>query len=204
MAKDLSQSSDSTSVSLISRLRRQEPDAWVRLSRIYGPLVYRWCRRAGVHPDDTADVVQEVFRAVAKSIDGFRRENDSDSFRGWLFGITRFKVNDHFRSLAKRPDAAGGTTMQQQFAQIPELDEASSHRITSVDDQSLVVREVLKLIRGEFEEKSWQAFWRTTIDGQTSTDAAAELNMTPNAVRQAKYRILQRLRRELEEMDDLP
>ncbi len=203
MSNDISHSRDSTSVSLIRRLRQREPDAWVRLSRIYGPLVYRWCRRAGVRPGDTADVVQEVFRAVANSIDGFRRKNEGDSFRGWLFGITRFKIQDHFRSLAKRPDAAGGTTMQQRLAQVPEWDEASSPSITSGDDHSLVVREALKLIRGEFTEKNWQAFWRTTIDGQTSTDAAAELDMTANAVRQAKYRVLRRLRRELEEMEDL-
>ncbi len=202
LAGDASRSSSTTSVSLLRRLRCQDPDAWVRLSRIYGPLVYRWCRRAGVSADEAADVVQEVFQAVAKGIHGFRHGNDGDSFRGWLFGIARFKINDHFRGLARRPDAVGGTAMQQRLAQVPELDEASAASITSGDDQSLVVREALNLIRPEFEDKNWQAFWRTTIDGQRSSDVAAELDMTANAVRQAKYRVLRRLRRELEGLDD--
>ncbi len=199
MATDLSQTSSSTSVSLIRRLRDKDPDAWSRLTRIHGPLVYRWCRRAGLRTDDTADVVQDVFRAVAVGIGGFRRQREGDSFRGWLFGITRNKVNDHFRRAAARPEAAGGAEVLHQLAQVALPDQPSEN---TVDDRSLVVREALGLIRTEFEEKNWQAFWRTTVDGQTSTDVAAELGMAAGAVRQAKYRVLRRLRRELEELDD--
>jgi hypothetical protein len=40
-------------------------------------------------------------------------------------------------------------------------------------------------------------FWRTVIDGQSSPQIAADLGLTPHAVRQATYRVLQRLRAEL-------
>jgi RNA polymerase sigma-70 factor (ECF subfamily) len=53
------------------------------------------------------------------------------------------------------------------------------------------------LIRNEFEERSWQAFWRMAVGGRTANDVAAELSMSPGAVRVAKSRVLRRLREEL-------
>ena len=50
------------------------------------------------------------------------------------------------------------------------------------------------MIQSDFEQSTWQAFWRTTVDHQTAPDVANELNMSPGAVRQAKHRVLARLR----------
>jgi RNA polymerase sigma-70 factor (ECF subfamily) len=103
----------SASDSLFRRLRAREGAAWHRLVRLYGPVVYGWCRRAGLQEADAADVGQEVFAAVAGGIDAFRRDRPGDSFRGWLWGITRHKVNDLWRRRAGQPDGAGGSGAQQ-------------------------------------------------------------------------------------------
>jgi RNA polymerase sigma-70 factor (ECF subfamily) len=190
--------SQSTSLSLVRRLKKRDQQAWSRLVRIYGPLVYRWCRRAGVPAQDAADVAQEVFQAVATGIDGFQRERDGDFFRGWLYGITRHKVNDYFRRRAG-PVPAGGSSAQQRLEAValPEPDEsqiaADTHRM---------LHAALDSIRGEFEEHNWQAFWRTAVEQQSAADVARDLGLTSAAVRQAKFRVLRRLRRELEELDD--
>jgi RNA polymerase sigma-70 factor (ECF subfamily) len=55
----------------------------------------------------------------------------------------------------------------------------------------------LDAIRGEFEPRTWQAFWKTTVEGRAPKDVAAELAMSAGAVRVAKSRVLQRLRAEL-------
>src|SRR5262245_64357028 len=102
--------SPSLGASLLERLRAGQPGAWERLARLYGETVYGWCRRAGVPEADAADVSQEVFAAVARHIDDFRRERPGDSFRGWLWTITRNKVRDHFRRRAEQARAAGETT----------------------------------------------------------------------------------------------
>ncbi|MEZ6101764.1 MAG: hypothetical protein R3E01_22750 [Pirellulaceae bacterium] len=44
---------------------------------------------------------------------------------------------------------------------------------------------------------TWDAFWRTAVLGQATADVADELGMTAAAVRKAKSRTLQRLRRQL-------
>src|SRR2546429_459226 len=104
--------SGSTSPSLLARARANQPAAWEQLVDLYAPLVYHWCRRAALGPEDTADVFQEVFRAVARNLSDFRREREGDTFRGWLRTITRNKVRDHYRRHQEGPQAIGGTDAQ--------------------------------------------------------------------------------------------
>lgn len=189
----------SISSTLLQRVKQQRPEAWERLVDLYGPIVYRWCRQSGLRREDAADVVQEVFRAVARQIGSFRRDRPGDSFTGWLGTITRNKVRDHFRRGQDRPDARGGTDAQVQLQQIPEppdFSEATSRQ----EVHSLLSRRALDLVRAEFENRTWEAFWRATVDGQTAAHIAEDLGMTVNAVYKAKSRVLRRLRRELGEL----
>jgi RNA polymerase sigma-70 factor (ECF subfamily) len=91
-------SAPSTSSSLLRRVREHDQDAWRRLSDLYGPVIYNWCRRAGLQPADASDATQDVFRGVMTGIAQLRHGQPGDSFRGWLSAITRYKVQDHFRS----------------------------------------------------------------------------------------------------------
>jgi RNA polymerase sigma-70 factor (ECF subfamily) len=55
----------------------------------------------------------------------------------------------------------------------------------------------LELIRSSFEERTWNAFWLTTIDEQPTADVSAKLGMSLGAVYVAKSRVLAKLREEL-------
>jgi RNA polymerase sigma-70 factor (ECF subfamily) len=191
----LSDAAGSTSTSLLQRLRAREPAAWEQLCRLYGPLVYRWARSSGLQDTDAADVVQEVFRSVTGSLERFHREGPTDSFRGWLWGITRNKLRDHFRARAAHPAGAGGSDAQQQLLEVPDAPPDSTSE--AVNPDAVLVHRALALIQVEFEARTWRAFWRSAVDGEAAGDIAKELGMTPRAVRQAKYRVLRRLRQEL-------
>ena len=110
----------SISTSLLGRVKAGEGEAWRRLVELYAPLLYEWCRRRGLQAEDAADVAQEVFAAVARNIESFRRDRPGDSFRGWLWTITRSKIRDHFRRFKGQPEAQGGTDAQLRLAEIPE------------------------------------------------------------------------------------
>jgi RNA polymerase sigma-70 factor (ECF subfamily) len=173
---------------------------WDRLARLYTPLVYRWARQAGLQANDAADVVQEVFRSVATAIADFDRTRANTNFRGWLWTITRNKVRDHFRWLAKQPTAAGGSTAYRQWQQLAEA--LPEELPQTPEDDGGVARRAIEMIRVEFEQRTWQAFWQSAVDGRPTDEIAAELGMTTKAVRQAKYRVLHRLRLELEGLLD--
>jgi RNA polymerase sigma-70 factor, ECF subfamily len=52
---------NSTSATLLQRLRQpNQPAAWERFVGLYTPLLLYWARRAGLQPQDSADVVQDV------------------------------------------------------------------------------------------------------------------------------------------------
>lgn len=201
MSRGVTQGS-STSSSLIRRVQKHDADAWSRLCNIYGPLVYRWARRAGLTDEDAADVGQEVFRTVASRIDSFQRHSDSGSFRGWLWTIVRNKLGDHFRAAASRPQAAGGTDAHQRLEQTALGYLHPPSEAEDAGSETRLLRRALTLIKQDFETTTWQAFWRATVDGQNTATIAEELNMSQVAVRQAKFRILHRLRSELDQLID--
>jgi RNA polymerase sigma-70 factor (ECF subfamily) len=56
-------------------------------------------------------------------------------------------------------------------------------------------------VRGEFADSTWQAFWRTAVEGQEIKAAAAELNISTGAVYIARSRVIARLRERIEEFE---
>ena len=67
---------------------------------------------------------------------------------------------------------------------------------TGAENESIgiIYEQALKLVKNEFEERTWQAFWRTVVDGQAPAIIADDLGVTAAAVRQAKSRVLRRLK----------
>ena len=190
-----SPSGKATSLTLLERARAREPEAWERLMRLYAPLVASWCACGGVRGADAEDVVQEVFGAAARGLGRFRRERPEDSFRGWLRGITKLKLREHFRRAGRQPRAGGGSAsvgLQEVADPTVELPEEDSP--TELRD---LYRRALQLIRGAFEERTWQMFWLTVIEDRPTADVAAEYGVTAAAVRKARSRVLHRLKEEV-------
>lgn len=174
-----------------------ESEAWNRLVTTFGPIVYRWCRVSGVRESDAPDLVQEVFAAVARGIGQFEREKPEGSFRSWLATITRNKVRDHFRQLAKRQEAIGGTDA---LVHLHNQAEALDSTVCPESIQSPLVRQALEQVRSEFEPSTWKAFWLTTIERQTASEASQAVGISVASVYQSKSRILRRLRQYLSEI----
>lgn len=194
-------SSDSTETSLIVRAQRNEAEAWQRLSQLYGPMIYGWSRRAGLQPNDAADVMQTVFVTLTRRINQFQRRTSRDSFRGWLWTVTRNKVNDHFRQLQNQAAARGGTdarNMLQALAESP----PSSTSVEGQQELNSLWRRAIQLVQGEFEGRTWIAFWRTAVEGDAPKDVAADMEISVWAVYKARTRVLQRLREEFQGLLD--
>lgn len=187
-----------TSLTLLARVKANEPEAWVRLSKIYGPLVYGWAQRYRLSADDASDVMQETFLILIRKFDSFQRDRPGDSFRGWLWTVARNRIRDHVRRVIKVAAATGGTThrllLQEIAADEPEPEEDGVQR---QETRNRALKEILDVVRGDFTPHAWQAFSMLTTQKRTAADVAAELGLSKSAVHQAKYRILKRIREEL-------
>jgi RNA polymerase sigma-70 factor, ECF subfamily len=194
----------STSSTLLARAQANDPFAWQRLVELYSPLVYYWCRRGRLQAADAADVVQDVFHAVAKSLDRFQHEAERGSFRGWLRRITLNKIHDQLRLRAAGPQAEGGSANHERMQEFTsDQDEFDPEAPAGPDEDWLVLRSALDVFRVDFEDATWLAFWGVTIDNRAAAEVASELGITVNAVYKAKARVLSRLRTELRLLVDL-
>jgi RNA polymerase sigma-70 factor (ECF subfamily) len=191
-----------TSLGLLERVRSHDAAAWGRLVQLYAPLVDRWCRQASLQDADAADVRQEVFLAVARGLDEFRRDSAGGTFRGWLRAITRHKIGDHWRRARPGQAGAGGSDAYEQLQQLPAEGPDDSADPAPAEEIDLLYRRALDLMATDFAECTWKAFWRVVIEGESATEVAADLNLTPNAVYLAKARVLARLREEFRDLID--
>jgi RNA polymerase sigma-70 factor (ECF subfamily) len=202
--------SSATSPSLLARVRAGEASAWDRIVTLYAPLVYHWCRRARLQAHDVEDVFQEVFQAVLTHIAEFKKSRPSHTFRGWLFTITRNKIRDHFRRREREPRGEGGTEALLRLSQMAAprpgdpgcgseaaAGTAGIEAVSGGAAERELFRRALDAIRCEFRVETWEAFWRTTVDGRSAADVGRELDMSSGAVRVAKSRVLRRLRQEI-------
>ncbi len=187
---------DSTSVSLLRRLRKPNQEAaWRRFVELYAPLVFHWGRGQGLDATDAADLVQEVMSLLVVKLPDFEYD-PSQRFRGWLRTVTVNKARDIHRRNAAR---AGS-----------EFDE-TIHSVAVANDQDLfdeaqyrayLVRRIRQLMETDFEPQTWQACWKHVTEGRSAAEVGQELGISANAVRVAKSRVLRRLREELEGLLD--
>lgn len=188
-----------TSLTLLARIEAHENEAWHVFTRLYGPLVYAWCRTAGLQPDDANDVGQDVFRVVAQKIHTYEPgRKESGAFRSWLWGITRFAILNHLRSQQRQPVGTGGTDHNLSLQRL-EQDSQEPQSADGVSSRQLLMRNAIEVLKSHFDSRTWQAFWDMAVKGRPAKDIGDELNMTAKAVRQAKFRVSRKLRELLDE-----
>lgn len=183
---------------LLIRVRTKDAEAFQRLADLYGPLVWHWCQHFGLQAQDAADVMQETFVSVWSAIGGFEHQPGQARFRKWLWTITRNKIFDHLRRRTSQPAAEGGTNAQHRMAAIPDVPpEDSDPQLAHRTELKSLYGRALELVRAGFEDRTWKAFWLTTVEGRPTAEVATALGVSSAAVRQAKCRVLRRLRQEL-------
>jgi len=192
---------------LLKRVVAGDQEAWGRFVEIYSSLIYVCCRRRGVGEADAADLGQNVMRRVFLPIGELDRDGPDRGLRRWLVTIARNVVTDHFRRLVKEQHGLGQDVVQ---GLIRDLEAPADESLDDASDSLrldraavLMLRPMLEKAKLDYEDSTWQAFWRTAVDGEQAVDVAADLGLSSGTVRHAKYKILKRLRAELDGIKDL-
>ena len=193
--------SPETRFSLIGRLRDHEDEqAWSDFVQLYEPLIFRIARRRGLQHADAAEVTQEVLGRVANAVDRWQPDPAQGSFRGWLYRITRNLTIDYLRKDRRRPvnlDSESGMALDA----MADPDETQSREFENEYRRSLFALAAAQ-VKGEFQPRTWQAFWRTTVEGGTVNDVARQLEMTTGAIYIARSRVMKRLAAEIEQRNN--
>ena len=157
--------------------------------------MFFWARRCGETEHDAADLVQEVFVALLRTLPTFQYDHAGGNFRGWLRTLTLNKLRDRKRGEARADKA---------LAQRPVKDELpdAAEAFWETEYRQELARRALRLMQTEFAPATWKACWETVVQGRPPADVACELGISENAVYIAKCRVLRRLREELSGLVD--
>ena len=206
MATPTIRNDSSSGISLAVRLREGSVDAWSELVELYGPLIDSWTRSTGLSSAAREDIAQEVFLAVHRGIEGFDPDQPGSTFRGWLWRITRNAV---LQSLRKpEPVGRGGSTAAERLASLEDpIGDSEGSNLwpaaaadsppTNPDDTTSMLHRAMNQIKPKIEPTTWNAFWETTVRGRSAAEVAESLGISHAAVRKAKSRTLQRLRKQI-------
>lgn len=188
-----------TSLTLLNEIRLTgSQDAWARFVDIYGPLLLKWNREAGLQDADAQDVAQNCLAFLCDRINGFSRKK-LGSFRRWLRLIAFNKIREH----RGRNNRAGS---------LDDLDDAAfavpgDDFLYAENYYQDVLERAFRHLHRQFHKDSWNAFLSTAFQGQSVEEVAKELGMTPNAVYVARHRITHKISqvvREFIQDDDVP
>jgi RNA polymerase sigma-70 factor, ECF subfamily len=185
----------STRITLLARLRHEgDAQAWTTFVDLYTPLVFRYCRNRNLQDADARDVAQQVLAAVYQFIGKFEYDREKGRFRNWLGAVTAHEISRHQRK-ERRPGKGVGEGWGDELAK---LATASADPVWVEEFNSYIFQLALERIRQEFEPEVWQAFDLTWLQDVQPRVAATTIGKPAAWVYKARYKVIERLRKELE------
>lgn len=192
-----------TSTTLLNLCQQRSPDAWERFQNLYGPVILYWLRKKRVPVSDQDDVYQEVMTSVYKSLPSFRKDNPNHKFRAWLWSIIAKRAADYFHQIQTVPKPNGDSRFLCEVYNTEldsiEFDGETAPPKQDSTEREILTRQLLEDLKTSSEPLDLEIFRLTEILKLTSRDAAQQLGITPDALRQRKSRFLKRIHKEYDD-----
>ena len=186
-----------TRASLIMRLADPADNAsWGEFLEIYEPMLMQLASRWGLQDADAREVVQETLVAVVDSISSYQPRDHGKAFRGWLASITRHKLADHLSLRATREQGSGDTDVQRWLNE--QVSDDSPESIWDWHERRQVFQWAADAVRPAVTERTWQAFYRTSVLDESVANVAKELELREGMVYVGRSRVMSRLRKAVE------
>lgn len=169
---------------LVAGLLLKDRKATAEFVSRYSDSVYAFVRsRLAPRFDLVDDLVQDIFLAAWASI---RQFQGAGSLHGWLLGIARHKVEDHYRSRLRAPEPTPN----------PELESLAGCMIPDFDgalDQEQLQAKTWRVMAALQEQYRMALIWRYW-DKISAREMAARLGKTEKAVERLLARARQQFR----------
>lgn len=151
--------------------------AFAPLYARYVDPIYRYCYRRLGDDEAAADATSQIFTKVLAALPTC----DETSFRAWLFAIAHNVLMDRFR--ANRSDQP-----LEAAANVPDSAPSPEDVAVRAEEHDMLAQLLAQLLPDQ------RHILELRLAGLTSREIATVLGRTPNAVDQAQFRALNRLR----------
>jgi RNA polymerase sigma-70 factor, ECF subfamily len=175
------QISPTTDELALVRAAQTDSQAFGALYDRYIQRVYRYCYYRTNNASEAEDLTAQIFLAALEALPRYRQDGH---FAAWLFSIAHRKVTDYYRRL---PHTA--------------LDEAilpPIHTDLAVDVETSQRRDRLLLLLQALKEDEQELIHLRYVAELSFAEIASALRKNEEAVKKTLYRIIARLKKELE------
>ena len=186
--------------SLLLRLADAGDDvAWNEFLEVYERAIFRFACSRGLQPADAEDVTQRVLAAVMHKMRAWKADSNRGSFGAWLFRVTRNLAAKTWNDRVKQPVQIGEREAAELY-EISELPDATESDATLFQSEyrKALFHWAADRVRKNVKAVTWDAFWMTAIDQRPASEVASTLSLSATSVYTAKYRMLARIRTEIE------
>ena len=185
-----------TRASLILRLRDSgDVAAWEEFVAIYRPVIVRLAVARGLQHSDADDLAQEVLLSVARSVPDWECDPQRALFRTWLGRVVR---NAALNALSRRkPDRGAEGASAFVLINGKAAEGCDDSAVLDLEWRREAFRWAADQIRDEFQPKTWEAFWLTTVDKLSAAEAAKQTGKSIGAVYVARSRVMARFQEQV-------
>lgn len=180
-----------TNQSLLRRVRnRTDAKSWREFFDLYHPILLRYAMKRGLSRDDAEDVAQECMQTLSTKMTTFDYSRSRGRFKSYVCTLANNAISNMFRRRRPRRARTG------ELALIPEVDQ--SNRDTW--DHAWLhghLRCCLKMLESRFAPSTIAAFKMYVLQGRPVDEVCNRLDLSPNQVHQAKFRVTERLRADM-------
>jgi len=162
--------------------------------------MYGVARRHGLSDADAQDVVQEVLNAVVRKIEDFVYDPERGSFKAWLKRLTMWRVWDFLRKKQYQVNGQRLPKEERLATALEELQESPFYeemeRTWEIEWRQHLVDTAMARVKPLIDAKQYQLYYLHIIKGFPAKEVAERLQVNPNAVYAAKYKMQELLARE--------
>ncbi len=166
---------DSTDTSLLRGVASLEDQvAWTKFVKKYEPVLRRWCHRYRLDSDLADELCQRMWVELMRRMPSLQFD-PAGSFRGWLWGLFRFRV----LNLLRERNAEVGMFVDVSLIDVHcrEVDETDDEYDELVLSLLSEAEDIHARVKARVKPDRWEAYWRIVILGEDIGETAALLGM---------------------------
>ena len=167
--------------------------SWETFYDRYVPLIKGFARRAGAGEEESDDVAQEVMANFFRAASRFEYDPGLGRFRGYLKACTLNAMRSRWRRKKDQVDVDASTGLAIE-------DEAYAEREWEQEWIRSSIARALEIVKRNsgMSDRSWEAFELYGRREVPIDEVSQRMDMSPEAIRQAKSRISRLVRAEIE------
>lgn len=172
---------------IVASILKGEKDHYRFIVREFSLIIRCYLSSRLYHQDDVEDLTQEVFIIAFKKLETYKPD---DNFKNWLIGIAKYQLFNHLRKNKRRNNAMEDFREHILKTIEPDLNtEAENLK----EDQ---VENLLNCI-SKLSDRA-RTIVRSSLDGSKLEELSEQLNLSQNAIYQARFRAHKQLKKCME------